>query len=224
MCGRYEVHTPVEQLARRFDAELTSEAAALPARYNVAPTQRVPVVRAHAPGRRLEAMTWGLVPSWAKDLSGVKPINARAETVFDNPMFRNAVRRRRCLIPADGFYEWQARPGRKQPYHIGMVDGSVFAFGGIWEYWAREGAAPRVTCAILVTRANELMAAIHDRMPVIIAPEDYTAWLDPQCAERDTIAHLLEPYPAESMRVTAVGTRVNNVKNDGPDLVEPVSV
>jgi putative SOS response-associated peptidase YedK len=222
MCGRYEVHTPVAEIARRFDARLTDEAAALPARYNVAPTLRVPVVRASTPGRLLEAMTWGLVPGWAKDLSGIKPINARAETVFDSPMFRNAVRRRRCLVPADGFYEWQVRAGRKQPFHIGMADGGVFAFGGIWEYWAREGEEPRVTCAILVTRANELMAAIHDRVPVIIAPEDYAAWLDPQTGERSALAQLFEPYPAELMRATAVGTRVNNVKNDGPDLVAPL--
>ncbi len=222
MCGRYEVHTPVEEIARSFDARLTDEAAALPARYNVAPTLRIPVVRATPGGRVLEAMTWGLVPSWAKDPSGVKPINARAETIFDKPMFRNAVRRRRCLIPADGFYEWQAGPGRKQPYHIGMVDGGLFAFGGIWEYWAREGEEPRVTCAILVTQANELMARIHDRMPVIIAPEHYGAWLDPAGEDRTFLAHLLEPYPAELMRAKAVGSRVNNVKNEGPDLVEPL--
>ena len=222
MCGRYELHTPVEDIARGFDARLTDEAAALPARYNVAPTLRVPAVRATADGRVLEAMTWGLVPSWARDPSGVKPINARAETVFDNPMFRNAVRRRRCLIPADGFYEWQARSGRKQPFHIGMVDDGWFAFGKIWEYRVLEGEKPRVTCAILVTRANKLMASIHERMPVIIAPADYAAWLDPATGQRNALEDLLQPYPAELMRATAVGTRVNNVENDGPDLVEPV--
>ena len=137
MCGRYEAHTPVEEIARRFDARLTPEAALLPPRYNIAPTLAVPVVRESSGGRLLEAMTWGLMPSWAKDPSGARPINARAETIFDKPMFRNAIRRRRCLIPADGFYEWHAEPQRKQPYHIGMVDGALFAFAGIWEYWAR---------------------------------------------------------------------------------------
>ena len=139
------------------------------------------MVRESSDGRLLEAMTWGLVPSWAKDPSGARPINARAETIFDKPMFRNAIRRRRCLIPADGFYEWRTEPQRKQPYHIGMVDGALFAFAGIWEYWARAPEEPRVTCAIIVTQANELMARIHERMPVIIAPEDYARWLDPEC-------------------------------------------
>jgi len=140
MCGRYEVHTPIEEIARRFDAVLTEEAAALPPRYNVAPSLRIPVVRQAKEGRELEAMTWGLLPSWAKDASGVRPINARTETVFEKPMFRNAIKRRRCIIPVDGFYEWQQGPLRKQPWHIGMADGSVFALGGIWEYWAREEA------------------------------------------------------------------------------------
>jgi putative SOS response-associated peptidase YedK len=134
MCGRYEVHTPVEEIARRFEARLTPDAAGLQPRYNVAPTLAVPVVRENADGRVLEAMTWGLVPSWAKVASGAKPINARAETVFDKPMFRNAIRRRRCLIPVDGFYEWQTGPLRKQPYHVGMIDDALFAFAGIWEY------------------------------------------------------------------------------------------
>jgi putative SOS response-associated peptidase YedK len=222
MCGRYEVHTPIEEIARRFEARLTPEAAALQPRYNVAPTLEVPVVRESSEGRVLEAMTWGLVPSWAKDPSGAKPINARAETVFDKPMFRNAIRRRRCLIPADGFYEWRAGPQRKQPYHVGMVDDALFALAGVWEYWARAGQEPRVTCAIIVTQANELMAPIHDRMPVIIAPEDYARWLAPATADEASIARMLTPFPAELMRAYAVGTRVNSAKNDGAELLEPL--
>jgi putative SOS response-associated peptidase YedK len=221
MCGRYEVHTPVEEIARRFDARLTPAAAVLPPRYNIAPTLAVPVVRESSDGRRLEAMTWGLVPSWAKDPAGARPINARAETIFDKPMFRNAIRRRRCLLPADGFYEWRTEPQRKQPYHIGMVDRALFAFAGIWEYWARAPEEPRVTCAIIVTQANELMARIHERMPVIIAPEDYARWLDPN-ADQGSIAGMLAPFPSELMRAHAVGTRVNSAKNDGPELLEPV--
>ena len=127
MCGRYQVHTPVQQIAREFDAVLTKDAAELAPRYNVAPSLKVPAVRIRQDARELSALSWGLVPSWAKDLSGTKPINARAETVFDIPLFRTAIRRRRCLLPADGFYEWQQRPGGRQPWHIGMLDGSLFA-------------------------------------------------------------------------------------------------
>jgi putative SOS response-associated peptidase YedK len=223
MCGRYELHTPVEEIARRFDAALTDEAAALPPRYNIAPTLRVPVVRAAAHGREVEAMTWGLLPSWAKDAAGVKPINARAETVFDKPMFRNAIKRRRCLVPADGFYEWRAGPAGKQPFHIGMADDSPFAFAGIWEYWATPDYEPVVSCAILVTAANELMAKIHDRMPVIVRPDHYAAWLDPKLIDSPAIAPMLEPYPAEEMRAYPVSTRVNNARNEGPDLARPVA-
>jgi putative SOS response-associated peptidase YedK len=222
MCGRYEVHTPVEEIARRFEAGLTPAVAALQPRYDVAPSLAVPVVREGRNGRVLEAMTWGLVPSWSGDATGAKPINARAETVFDQPMFRNAIRRRRCLIPADGFYEWQAGALRKQPYHVGLVDGGLFAFAGIWEYWARAGQEPRVSCAIIVTQANELVARIHERMPVIIAPEDYARWLDPVCADQAAIGPMLTPFPAELMRAYAVGTRVNSAANDDAQLLEPV--
>jgi putative SOS response-associated peptidase YedK len=221
MCGRYEVHTPVEEIARIFGAQPEVEAAALPPRYNVAPTLRVPVVRTGRHGRALEAMTWGLVPGWAKDLSGPKPVNARAETVFDKPMFRTAIRRRRCLLPADGFYEWQQRPGGKQPYHIGMADGQVFALGGIWEYWAREGQPALVSCAVIVTHANTLMASIHDRIPVVIDPRDYSAWLSAD-ADDGAIMRMLAPFPPERMRAYPVSTRVNNVKNDAPDLIQQI--
>jgi putative SOS response-associated peptidase YedK len=169
----------------------------------------------------LTALTWGLVPSWSKDLSGTKPVNARAETVFDTPMFRTAIRRRRCLLPADGFYEWQQRPGRRLPWHIGMLDGSLFAFGGIWEYW-KSADKMLVSCAIVVTNANKMMAEIHQRMPVIIAPADYARWLDPSMSEPEQIEKLLVPYPADEMRAYPVSTRVNNVKNEGAELVEPV--
>lgn len=223
MCGRYELHTPMEDIARRFDAHTTDEASALPPRYNIAPSLRVAVVRETTRGRFLEAMSWGLVPAWVKEVSRVRPINARAETLFDKPMFRAAIRRRRCLVPADGFYEWQAGPGRKQPFRIGMVDGAPFAMGGIWEYWARPGQQPLVSCAIVVTGANELVAAIHERMPVIIGPEDYARWLDPASMNQAQIEALLAPYPAELMRAQPVSTLVNDVNNDGPALVEPLT-
>jgi putative SOS response-associated peptidase YedK len=223
MCGRYELHTPVEEIARRFDAALTDEVAALPPRYNIAPSVRVPVVRAAEKGPMLEAMTWGLLPSWAKDTAGVKPINARVESVFEKSMFRSAIKRRRCLVPADGFYEWRAGPVGKQPFHIGMADGSLFAFGGIWEYWAKPDREPIVSCAILVTAANELMAPIHDRMPVIVRSEHYGAWLDAQLSDPQAIAAMFEQFPAEEMRAYPVSTRINNVRNEGPELVRPLA-
>ena len=222
MCGRYELHTKTSEIARRFDAQLIDSLQDAAARYNVAPSTAVPVVREGKTGRVLEPMTWGLVPGWSKDLSGVKPINARAETVFEKPMFRTGIRRRRCLIPADGFYEWRAGGARKQPYWIGMADASLFAFGGIWEYWAKEGLEPVVSCAIVVTHANEMVANIHDRMPVIVAPEDYARWLDPVITEQAAIAAMIEPFPAELMRAHPVSTRVNNVRNDDATLIEPV--
>jgi putative SOS response-associated peptidase YedK len=220
MCGRYEVHTPVEEIARRFDAALAGQAAGLAPRYNVAPSLGFPAVRMRDGERELTAFTWGLLPSWSKDLSGTKPINARAETIFEKPMFRTAIRRRRCLIPANGFYEWQQRPGAKQPWHVGMADGSLFAFGGIWEYWAKQGAAPVVSCAIIVTGANELMRTIHECMPVIVAPEDYARWLSDELQDPVEIGEMLVPYPAEEMRAYPVSTRVNSVKNDGPELIQ----
>ena len=221
MCGRYELHTPIEEVARRFDAMLTDEARALPPRYNIAPTLRVPVLRQGRQGREIEAMTWGLTPSWAKDRSGAKPINARAETVFERPMFRNAIARRRCLLPADGFYEWRRGPARKQPYHVGMADGSLLALAGVWEYWAREGQEALVSCCIVVTDANALIATIHERMPVIVAPKDYARWLDPALSDRAAIESMLAPFPAAEMRAHPISTRVNDANNDGPELIEP---
>lgn len=158
MCGRYELHTPVEELARRFDAALTEEARLLPPRYNVAPSLRIPEVRTRHDRRELSALSWGLTPSWAKDLTVAKPINARVETIFENPMCLT-IRRRCCLIPANGFYEWQRRPaGGKQAWHVGMMDRGLFALGGVWEYWSREQAGPVLSCAIVATDANRIMA------------------------------------------------------------------
>lgn len=221
MCGRYELHTPIEEVARRFDAALGDEARGLPPRYNIAPTLRVPVVRQGRQGLEVELMTWGLVASWAQDLARVKPINARAETVFDQPMFRTAIRRRRCLLPADGFYEWQRGSAHKQPYRIGMADGSLMALAGLWEVWQRPGQPSLASCAILVTAANALMAPIHDRMPVIVHPQDSARWLDPALEDRAAIEPMLVPFAPEPMRAYPVSTRVNNARNDAPDLIEP---
>jgi len=223
MCGRYELHSPVEELAREFDALLRADPAQLPPRYNIAPSLMVPVVRVRKGERELAALSWGLLPSWNKSGQGNRPINARAETLFDKPMFRNAIARRRCLIPADGFYEWQRRPGGKQPWHIGMLDDKTFALGGIWEYWAAEGHQPVLSCAIIVTDANELVRKLHERMPLIIAREDWDRWLDPEVNNAAQIEQLLKPYPAEEMRAYPVSDRVNNAKNDDATLIEPLA-
>ncbi len=172
--------------------------------------------------RELAALSWGLLPSWSKSEQGNRPINARAETLFEKPMFKNAIARRRCLIPADGFYEWQRSAGGKQPWHIGMIDGATFAFGGLWEYWATEGKPPVLSCAIIVTDANELVRKLHERMPLIIAREDWERWLDPELTDEKEIEQMLKPYPADEMRAYPVSTRVNNAKNDDPGLIEPL--
>jgi putative SOS response-associated peptidase YedK len=221
MCGRYEVHTPVEELVREFDAVLRADPAQLPPRYNVAPSVLVPVVRVRKGERELASLSWGLLPSWSKKAQGNRPINARAESLFEKPMFRNAIAKRRCLIPADGFYEWQQHPAGKQPWHIGMIDDSTFALGGIWEYWAIEGQEPVLSCAIIVTEANELVRKMHERMPLIIAREDWDRWLDPELTDEAEIEQLLKPFPAEEMRAYPVSSRVNNVKNDDAGLIEP---
>jgi len=219
MCGRYELHTPIQEVARRYDALLDAQARDLPPRYNIAPSLRVPVLHRSEHGRRIGLMTWGLTPAWAKSDVRVQPSNARAETVFDKPMFRTAIRRRRCVLPADGFYEWQQGPARKQPYRVGMADGSLLALAGIWETWTPAGEPPRATCAILVTAANALVAPIHQRMPVIVRERDLAAWLDPELTDRGEIAPMLAPLPPEALAAYPVSTRVNNARNDGPDLI-----
>jgi putative SOS response-associated peptidase YedK len=184
----------------------------------------VPVVRVRKGERELAALSWGLLPSWSKSAKGNRPINARAETLLTKPMFRNAIARRRCLIPADGFYEWQQLPSGKQPWHIAMIDGSTFAFGGLWEYWAAEGEEPVLSCAIIVTDANELVHKVHERMPLIIAREAWDRWLDPELSDTHALQQLIKPYPADEMRAYRVSNRVNNARNDDAALIEPVGV
>jgi putative SOS response-associated peptidase YedK len=173
MCGRFTLYSSGDEIARAFAVGVTE----LVPRYNIAPTQSVAVVRARAGGRELAWLRWGLVPSWAKDAK-IAPINAKAETAAERPFFRVALRQRRCLVPADGWYEWQGQGKHKQPYFFAPTDGKPLAFAGLWETWGRAGEA-LATCAILTTAANELTAPVHDRMPVILPAEAYTAWLDP---------------------------------------------
>ena len=231
MCGRYELHSHPAAVALAFGLAQPPD---LQARYNIAPMTEVPIVRVNAEGHReLVRVRWGLVPRWAKDPTiGARMINARGETVADKPSFQMPYRRHRCLLPADGFYEWQSTTApsagadsqRKQPMHIGMADGALFGLAGLFERWRSEDGNVLDTCAIVTTEANALLASIHDRMPVIIAPEHYERWLDPADAD---VADLIAPYPSAAMACYPVSTRVSNVRNDDPAVLEraePVAV
>ncbi|MGR8933891.1 MAG: SOS response-associated peptidase [Gammaproteobacteria bacterium] len=214
MCGRFALFTDPMNLAQYFGADV--QAQLLP-RYNVAPTQNIPILRDENGRRRFAFARWGLIPHWAKDLkTGYSTINARAETVAVKPAFRAAFRSRRCLIPADGFYEWQARPEEKikQPWFIVLRDREPMAFAGLWERWRSPQGEELESCTIIVTAANALMMPIHDRMPVILAPADWNAWLQAGIANVRMLQSLLQPYPPEKMDAWPVGTQVNNPRYD----------
>jgi putative SOS response-associated peptidase YedK len=220
MCGRYTLKTPAGVLTERFDIEESSTS--ITSSYNIAPTQQVATVLAENGKRKLEMLHWGLIPSWAKDPEvGNRMINARAETVAEKPSYRKAFQERRCLILADGFYEWQKTDNGKQPFYIRMEDESPFAFAGLWESW-RNGREIR-SCTIITTAPNELAASIHNRMPVILHPEDYDMWLDPDFDEREPLTSLLKPFPAEAMEAYPVSRRVNNPANNDAGVVEPAA-
>ena len=217
MCGRYELHSNPAAIALAFGL---AHAPSVRPRYNVAPMQEVPIVRVSASGsREFVAVRWGLVPRWAKDPAiGSKMINARGETVATKPSFRTAFRRHRCLIPANGFYEWMpAADGRKQPVLIAMKDGSVFAFAGLYERWLTGDGEPLDSCTILTTDANDLLRAVHDRMPVIVPADQYARWLDPA---QDGPQALVAPYPSDAMTWWPVSSRVNSVRHDDASLIE----
>jgi len=223
MCGRYSITTPVEAMRGLFG--FAGPGLNLQPRYNAAPTQVLPVVRRVADGddRELVLLRWGLVPSWAKDIKiAARLINARAETVAEKPSYRTAFRRRRCLVPADGFYEWKkAGGGNKQPFRIRLPDGGPFAFAGLWERWQPEGGEAVESFTIVTTEAALGIRDIHARMPVILPPADYRPWLDP-AATPDGLGALLRPYEA-ALEADPVSTAVNSVRNDTPDCLEPVT-
>jgi putative SOS response-associated peptidase YedK len=220
MCGRYTLRTPVDSVAEAFEIE--EYPSSITPNYNIAPTQEVAAVVEEDEKRKLEMLHWGLIPSWAKDPSiGNKMINARAETVAEKPSFRRAFKVRRCLILADGFYEWKKTDGGKQPYHVKMEDGSLFAFAGLWETW-QNGEEIR-SCTIITTDANDLMSEIHHRMPVILHPEDYAMWLDHDFEEKEVLTTLLKPYPADVMEAYPVSRRVNKPSNNEPSVLEPAN-
>jgi len=223
MCGRFALTEPdPAAIAEQFSVHHVPE---LAPRYNIAPTQPVAtVVREPEHGlNEIAVMRWGLIPAWAKDPSiGSRLINARGETVHEKPSFRAALRRRRCLVLADGFYEWQKRPdGVKQPVFIRLKDDGLFALAGLWERWTEpQSGEVLVTCTIITTSPNELVAPLHNRMPVILPREDYDAWLDPARTDPATVMPLLRPYPAEAMTCYPVSRLVNNPRNEGPELIE----
>lgn len=221
MCGRFTLRTPAADVARYFDL---AEIPLLEPRYNIAPTQSVAVVRADAAGqRRLDRLVWGLVPSWASEPTiGSRLINARAETVSEKPAFRQAFRQRRCLVVADGFYEWQRVGRQKQPYYLTAAQGGPFALAGLWEQWRRDGQAIG-SCTIITTDANDCVRPVHDRMPVILPPEAWLRWLDPGLNDPAALQPLLKACPAETLVAFSVSTVVNRATYDRSDCIEPLS-
>lgn len=222
MCGRFTLRTSAKKVAKAFDV---AEVPELFPRFNIAPTQPVAVVRRWAtrPGRELAPLRWGLIPSWAEDAkAGARMINARSETAATLPAFRNAFRQRRCLIVADGFYEWQKVSGKKQPYFIHLKNHEPFAFAGLWESWRRPDKQHIESCTILTTEANDLVRFLHDRMPVILRPQDYERWLDPEQEKVEELRPLLQPLPSEEMSAEAVSSLVNNARNEDPKCIEPL--
>ena len=220
MCGRFIIHTPSDDLKLLF--ELAETPPAMPARYNVAPSQPIPVVRLERGERHLAQLQWGLIPMWMKEPPSPPPINARGETIDEKPMYRDAFQRRRCLIPANGFYEWMSQEkGRKQPYLIREHNAGAFAMGGVWERWRNPQGADVETVAIVTTDANAKLRALHDRMPLILDHDDWTAWLDPK-SNLVLVKSLVKPAPDESLTFFPVSPRVNAVANDDASLIEEV--
>lgn len=227
MCGRFVSSSTPDEIAQYFDAEPAPEAALEPS-WNVAPTNDVYVVLEDGGLRRVAPHHWGLVPIWASSPSmGSKMINARAEGLATKNAFKHAFRKRRCIVPVDGFYEWRKVPGQrtKQPYFISRPDGEPLAFAGLWEEWKgpeRDGSQRLRSTTIITTTPNDLMATIHDRMPVILPPTAWDAWLDPANADLDALGHLLVPAPSDLLVLRPVSTEVNNVRNKGAHLIDPV--
>lgn len=222
MCGRFAQRTLAKTLAREFQVD---EMPDIEPRYNIAPTQDILTIRRTDDGREAAMLKWGLVPSWAKDVSvGAKLINARSETVTEKPSFREAFKRRRCIIPADGFYEWQRTGGKKQPFFFQMRDEHPFGFAGLWERWQGEGGQVINSCTILTTEANEVLQPVHDRMPVILYPDDYELWLDADLRKVDLARELLRPFPALEMIAYPVSPLINSPLNQGAQLIERTAI
>lgn len=221
MCGRYSQRQSAEIIAQAFQVDNVPP---LKPRYNIAPTQSVPTILqlSTSTNRQLKMLHWGLIPSWAKDSKmGSKLINARAETVAEKPSFRSAFRQRRCLVLADGFYEWQQQEDKqKQPFYFRMSDEHPFAFAGLWEHWEDKNTGKTIeSCTLLTTEPNELMQSVHNRMPVILEPKNYDIWLDPEVKNPELLQPFLHPYPAEKMTSFPVSKAVNKPSNDTAECI-----
>lgn len=219
MCGRFSQSKSAETIAQVFQV---NNVPPLTPRYNIAPTQQIQTIlqNAEQSQRQFQMLHWGLIPSWAKDPKmGARMINARAETVTEKPSFRAAFKQRRCLILADGFYEWQQQEKNKQPFYFRMNDEHPFAFAGLWEHWKSGDGEVIDSCTILTTEPNDLMRPVHNRMPVIIDPKDYDLWLDTEVKKPELLQPLLHPYSAEEMTAYPVSTKVNKPVNDSAELI-----
>lgn len=220
MCGRFTFTISPELLAEIFGITILGD---LPQRFNVAPTQQVLAIRATDQGRQAAFLRWGLIPSWAKDPAiGSRMINARCESVHEKPAFRHAIRYRRCIIPAGGFYEWLEEGGKKHPRYVRLKHDALMAFAGIWDHWKDPEGHIIETCSILTTSSNELIQPLHDRMPVILRPEQYDLWLDPATTDPEKLKPLYHPFPSELMEMYPVSTFVNSPRNNSPDCVKPI--
>jgi putative SOS response-associated peptidase YedK len=224
MCGRFVRQSDIAVYAEMLQAEVRHDPGSS---YNIAPTQNILAARiGNAGERELVSLRWSLVPAWSKGPDNrYSMINARAETVASKPAYRKAFRQRRCLIPADGFYEWQkqSQARARQPYYIHLIDHQPFVMAGVWEYWRSETDEVIESCAIITTTANDRVAAIHDRMPVILAPGDYAQWLDPHMRDVQTLSALLRPFPTERMAAYPVSTLVNNPANNSAQCLQPTA-
>lgn len=216
MCGRYTLRHDIQVIAQEFHVAPSLQPVP---RYNIAPTQEVVSVLQNGDAH-LELLRWGLIPSWAKEESiGSKMINARAETLAEKPSFKRLLRSRRCLVPADGFYEWKKERSGKIPMYITLKDGGPFAFAGLWDLWRDPDGRQIRTCTLITTEPNAVVAPIHDRMPVILQPEARDMWLDNAIQDEHALLPLLSPYPAEAMTARAVSRLVNNPKSEGAELI-----
>jgi putative SOS response-associated peptidase YedK len=225
MCGRYRLSRRKQVVEEYFDT--VSDEPNWNPRYNIAPTQPIPIIRQNPkePVREISLIRWGLIPSWAKDPSGVAGmINARSETAAAKPAFRDALKSRRCLVPADGFYEWARAVRTKQPYCFEVNEGELFAFAGLWERWKDPSGNWIKSCSILTTTPNAVTSAVHDRMPVILNPDNYDLWLNPGFTDVTVMSEMLKPYDARLMRSYPVSMRINHAANDDEECAKPVEI
>ncbi|MEK3933791.1 SOS response-associated peptidase [Sporosarcina sp. FSL W7-1349] len=223
MCGRFTLFAPYYEIVKRFDIESAFEESDYVPSYNIAPSQQVVAILNDGEKNRLGHLKWGLVPSWAKEEKiGYKMINARAETVAEKPSYRNAFKKRRCILPADSFYEWQRKDGDKIPMRIKLKGDGLFAIAGLWEAWRKPDGSMLYTCTAITTKPNGLMEPIHDRMPVILRKEDEAAWLDPKNEDIHFLGNMLKPFDEEQMEAYIVSSNVNSPKNNEESLIIPI--